>query len=89
MQQVTFGRTDAAGKQVWRIVRLLCRRCADGEVPETDIPDYVPPATPIQPTLKASRGPLFATIGPMASSGILARDWKQRQAGRDPGEDDE
>jgi hypothetical protein len=87
MQHVTFGRTDDAGRLVWRITRLLCVRCADGPVTDGDIPDYIPAPKRIAPTGRA-RGPLFATIGPMSSTGQLGRDWKQRQAGREPGEDD-
>ena len=59
---------------------LRCAACADEPVP-----DDLPPLSeqlPIAPTHKAANSPLFASVG------SLAKDWKMKQAGREPGEDD-
>lgn len=70
-------------------IRPRCPVCA-GEAVPADLPELVERSRiEIQPTFKASRAPLFAAIGPMASVGTLARDWKQQQIAREPGEDDE
>jgi hypothetical protein len=67
-------------------LRPRCVLCADESVP-ADLPE-LGARTPITPTPKAPRTPLFASIDKFSSIGQLGRDWKERQAGREPGEDD-
>lgn len=67
-------------------LRPRCPVCAGEPVP-ADLPELAA-RVPITPTVKASRGPLFASVSTFAPVGKLARDWKEKQSGRDPGEDD-
>lgn len=59
---------------------LRCPQCAGEPVP-ADLPP-LSEQVPIAPSHKSRTAPLFA------SAGSLAKDWKQSQAGREPGEDD-
>jgi hypothetical protein len=66
---------------VLKKIRLRCVACAGEPVP-TDLPPLVVPPAIIVPTYKRKHAPLFASVG------ALALDWKAKQAGREPGEDD-
>jgi len=58
---------------------LRCEHCAGEPVPADLSP--LSEQTPIKPSHKSRTTPLFASIG------SLATDWKQKQAGREPGEE--
>ncbi len=67
--------------------RPRCQVCAGEIVPE-DLPALA--ETPaIQPTPKVYRAPLFGSVQTFAPVAKMARDWKEKQAGREPGEDDD
>ncbi len=65
------------------VTKRRCQAC-EGPAP-SDVPPLPPPRTPTVVTVRAPRPPTLPFFRPVSE---LARDFKARSAGREPGEDD-